>query len=172
MTRPQLKPVIERFEQYRGMRANRMRATAEKVAFRRRVPPNPVLAHRPLQREARPAVVPRPKSKRSDVLIPMAWPEVEELRDAGWEIGSHTKSYPKLTEVSGGRLVAEFGESGRKCEQVFGACASTAYPYADHNDDPRAFRLKVSPLVRRGRGSAAWPLVAGTLRSLKRRMTG
>ncbi len=143
-------------------------------------------------------------------LIPMSWPEVERLRDAGWEIGSHTKSHPKLSQIPPEQQAEELGESRRRCEQMLGACESIAYPYGDHdeavlaaaaaagysaaatlpagapppaplawprigiyvNDDMRSFRLKVSPLVRRARGSSAWPLVADGLRSLKRRMAG
>ena len=316
--RPQLGPLIERFEAYRGKRANHLRATAEKVAFRIRVPRNPLLAKRLLRREQKaPAAS---KSRGSDVLvlcyhavsqtwpadlsiapqllaeqlryltgkgyrgvtfseavaggtggklvavtfddgyrsvlelalpilqglgipgtlfvptdyigseepmswpgieqwtggpherelIPMSWPEVEQLRDAGWEIGSHTRSHPKLTQISPVQLTVELADSRRRCAEMLGECAAIAYPYGDHddtvvaatgaagytaaatlpddvppptplawprigiynNDDMRAFRLKVSPAVRRARGSAAWPLVAGSLRSLKRRMSG
>jgi peptidoglycan/xylan/chitin deacetylase (PgdA/CDA1 family) len=143
-------------------------------------------------------------------LIPMGWDEVRRLRDAGWEIGSHTRSHPKLTQIDADRLAEELGESRRICAAELGACATIAYPYGDHdeavvaaagaagyaaaatlpdgsppprplawprvgiynNDDLRAFKLKVSPAVRRARGSAAWPLVAGGLRSAKRKVAG
>jgi heparosan-N-sulfate-glucuronate 5-epimerase len=316
--RPQLKPAIERFDAYRGRRANRARATAAKVAFRLQVPRNPVLAQRLPKRAPKEdtgaaatpsdvlvlcyhAVSPTwpadlsiaPELLREQLrhlagrgyrgvtfseavagagggklvavtfddgyrsvlelalpilaglgmpgtlfvptdyigseqpmswpgieqwtggehereLIPMSWPEVERLREAGWEIGSHTSSHPKLTQLSPEQLAAELGDSRRECEQMLGDCASIAYPYGDHdeavvaaaaaagysaaatlpddvppatslawprigiynNDDMRAFRLKVSPAVRRARGSSAWPLLAGGLRSLKRRMAG
>src|SRR3954454_15651092 len=32
-------------------------------------------------------------------LLPMTWAEVEMLADAGWEVGSHTHSHPRLTQV-------------------------------------------------------------------------
>ncbi len=150
------------------------------------------------------------KGEHERELVPMSWQEVERLRDAGWEIGSHTKSHPKLTQLSDEQLKVELDGSRRKCEEVLGACNSIAYPYGDHddrviaataaagysvaatlpgdmpppaplawpriglyqNDDMRLFRLKVSPTLRRARGSAAWPLAAGKLRRLKKRVAG
>jgi heparosan-N-sulfate-glucuronate 5-epimerase len=314
--RPQFETAIERFESYRGKRANRARAMAEKVAFRLRTPRNPLLARRLLRPDGdeetpsgpgdtlvlcyhavspswpadlsiapqllaeqlrylagkgyrgvtfSDAVAGRVGGKTVAVtfddgyrsvlelalpilrsfampgtlfvptdyigseapmswpgieqwtgteheheLVPMSWPEVERLRDAGWEIGSHTKSHPKLSQLAPERLATELGESRRRCEEMLGECASIAYPYGDHdaaviaaaaaagysaaatlpddvppatalawprigiynNDDMRAFRLKVSPAVRGARGTAAWPLVAGTLRRLKKRVAG
>jgi peptidoglycan/xylan/chitin deacetylase (PgdA/CDA1 family) len=67
-------------------------------------------------------------------LIPMSWDEVRELRDAGWEIGSHTKSHPKLTQVSDAELVEQLAGSRLECEHQLGACDSIAFPYGDHDD--------------------------------------
>jgi heparosan-N-sulfate-glucuronate 5-epimerase len=143
-------------------------------------------------------------------LVPMGWDEVRRLRDAGWEIGSHTRSHPRLSQIDGRRLVDELGESRRICVAELGSCTSIAYPYGDHddrvvvatgnagydaaatlpdgspparplawprigvynNDDLRTFKIKTSPSVRRARGSAAWPLIAGALRSAKRKVAG
>jgi peptidoglycan/xylan/chitin deacetylase (PgdA/CDA1 family) len=141
-------------------------------------------------------------------LVPMGWDEVRALRDAGWEIGSHTRSHSKLSRIDPARLADELTGSRRICAAELGACDSIAYPYGDHdeavveatgaagyaaaatlpdgsppprplawprvgiynNDDLRAFKLKTSPLVRRARGSRAWPLVAGGMRSVKRKV--
>ncbi|MBS1679501.1 MAG: polysaccharide deacetylase family protein [Actinobacteria bacterium] len=140
-------------------------------------------------------------------LIPMGWDEVRRLRDAGWEIGSHTRSHPKLSQIRSERMRAELAESKATCEAELGSCTTIAYPYGDHSDavaaaagaagyaaaatlpagaptpkplawprigiyvhdDMRSFRLKVSPRVRRARATSAWPVVAGGLRSLRRR---
>ena len=67
-------------------------------------------------------------------LIPMSWEEVRELRDAGWEIGSHTKSHPKLTQVSDGELEEQLAGSRLECERQLGECDSIAFPYGDHDD--------------------------------------
>lgn len=128
-------------------------------------------------------------------LQPMTWEELSSLADAGWEIGSHTRSHPHLTQVDDETLVRELAESKATCERRLGRpCPTLAYPYGDHDervklataeagytaaaalpdrlrghdplayprvgvyrvDDDRRFRLKVSPALRRLRGSRAW----------------
>jgi peptidoglycan/xylan/chitin deacetylase (PgdA/CDA1 family) len=65
----------------------------------------------------------------------MSWPDLERARDAGFEIGAHTRHHPYLTglsqaqaedEISGcvDRIVTELGERPRRF----------AYPYGDVND--------------------------------------
>jgi peptidoglycan/xylan/chitin deacetylase (PgdA/CDA1 family) len=69
-------------------------------------------------------------------LQPMSWADVRSLYEAGWEVGSHTKSHPHLTEVSDAQLRAELVDSRMTCEQMLEAeCRSLAFPYGDH--DPR-----------------------------------
>src|SRR3954466_11646194 len=36
--------------------------------------------------------------------LPMSWAEVATLVDAGWEVGSHTRSHPRLTELGDASL--------------------------------------------------------------------
>jgi peptidoglycan/xylan/chitin deacetylase (PgdA/CDA1 family) len=68
-------------------------------------------------------------------LEPMSWEEARALVDAGWEIGSHTVSHPRLTALSDAELAAELGDSRRRCEEELGReCASIAFPYGDHDD--------------------------------------
>lgn len=65
-------------------------------------------------------------------LHPLSWNELRGLRDAGWEIGSHTVSHPKLTQLDDGALATELSESKAACEQAMGSpCESIAYPYGD-----------------------------------------
>jgi len=67
-------------------------------------------------------------------LVPMSWQEARSLRDAGWEIGSHTKSHPYLTQLDDRRLADELAASRSACERELGArCASLSYPYGDHD---------------------------------------
>jgi peptidoglycan/xylan/chitin deacetylase (PgdA/CDA1 family) len=133
-------------------------------------------------------------------LTPMSWPELQALQSAGWEIGSHTGSHPRLTGIDDRALEDELARSKTACEyHLGGSCTSLAYPYGDVDarvvaataragyrvaaalpngrlsarealawprigiyrlDDHRRFRLKVSPAIRRLRGSAAvgWPV--------------
>jgi peptidoglycan/xylan/chitin deacetylase (PgdA/CDA1 family) len=83
---------------------------------------------------------------------PMRWPGIEEwsdgvfadelqcmdagqlsaLANAGWEIGSHTVSHPRLTAVDDVALDKELRASRSGVEELAGQpCRSIAYPYGD-----------------------------------------
>ncbi len=118
----------------------------------------------------------------------MNWQQLRELADSGWEIGSHTRTHPRLTQLSDEGLASELRESREACQRALGTpCRSLAYPFGDfdsrvltaaanagytaaasedlgpatplawprvgiyRNNSMRAFRLKVSPTVRRVR---------------------
>jgi peptidoglycan/xylan/chitin deacetylase (PgdA/CDA1 family) len=60
----------------------------------------------------------------------LSWPELRSLQDRGWEIGSHTRSHPRLTELDDGAVMRELAGSRDRCAQEMGApCTSLAYPY-------------------------------------------
>jgi peptidoglycan/xylan/chitin deacetylase (PgdA/CDA1 family) len=66
----------------------------------------------------------------STELLPMSWAEVASLADAGWEIGSHTRSHRDLTTLDEASLADELAGSRADCEQRLGrACLAIAYPY-------------------------------------------
>jgi peptidoglycan/xylan/chitin deacetylase (PgdA/CDA1 family) len=68
-------------------------------------------------------------------LLPMSWDQLGELRDAGWEIGSHTRTHPHLTQVGDDTaLREELTESRAEIERRLGRCDTLAYPYGDHDD--------------------------------------
>jgi peptidoglycan/xylan/chitin deacetylase (PgdA/CDA1 family) len=65
-------------------------------------------------------------------MLCMRWEQLRELADAGWELGSHTRSHPFLTAVDDDRLGAELRESRLTLERELGRpCRSIAYPYGD-----------------------------------------
>jgi peptidoglycan/xylan/chitin deacetylase (PgdA/CDA1 family) len=64
-------------------------------------------------------------------LAGMSWDELATLRDAGWEIGSHTCSHPRLSQLDDGALRRELVESRRTCASHLGACRTLALPYGD-----------------------------------------
>lgn len=65
-------------------------------------------------------------------LAACTWDEVRELRDHGWEIGSHTRSHPRLTQVTATELREELEGSRADLEERMGErCRSLAYPYGD-----------------------------------------
>lgn len=65
----------------------------------------------------------------------MSWEELRSLADMGWEIGSHTRSHPRLPDIDDSKLDDELGESRRICEQQLGVpCRTIAYPYGAVDD--------------------------------------
>jgi peptidoglycan/xylan/chitin deacetylase (PgdA/CDA1 family) len=60
----------------------------------------------------------------------MSWDELRGLGDLGWEVGSHTRSHPRLPELGDSALDEELAGSRADCEAGLGApCDSLAYPY-------------------------------------------
>jgi peptidoglycan/xylan/chitin deacetylase (PgdA/CDA1 family) len=65
----------------------------------------------------------------------MSWEELRGLADGGWEIGSHTCSHPRLTQIDDDALERELTVSREVCAERMGRpCESIAYPYGDHDD--------------------------------------
>jgi peptidoglycan/xylan/chitin deacetylase (PgdA/CDA1 family) len=67
-------------------------------------------------------------------LTPATWDELRQLRDAGWEIASHTWSHARLPELSDEALSAELVRSRERCASEMGQpCETLAYPYGDYD---------------------------------------
>jgi peptidoglycan/xylan/chitin deacetylase (PgdA/CDA1 family) len=67
-------------------------------------------------------------------LRPMSWDEIQALAEAGWEIGSHTKSHARLTALVDSDLERELEDSRLILEERLGwPCPGLAYPYGDHD---------------------------------------
>ena len=65
-------------------------------------------------------------------LAALTWDDLGELSEIGWEIGSHTRTHPRLTQLSAPELERELGESREECARTLGtSCRSVAYPYGD-----------------------------------------
>jgi peptidoglycan/xylan/chitin deacetylase (PgdA/CDA1 family) len=64
-------------------------------------------------------------------LEPLGWDGLRELRDAGWEVGSHTVSHPHLTTLSDYDLRDELTRSREVIAGEIGTCETIAYPYGD-----------------------------------------
>lgn len=70
----------------------------------------------------------------SSELLPLNWEELAELSASGWEIGSHTRTHPRLTELGDSELAEELLESRLELERRLGVpCRSIAYPYGDYD---------------------------------------
>jgi peptidoglycan/xylan/chitin deacetylase (PgdA/CDA1 family) len=65
-------------------------------------------------------------------LVPLSWEQTGQLADAGWEVGSHTISHPKLTQLADPDLAGELRDSKAAIEAELGRpCPTIAYPYGD-----------------------------------------
>ena len=97
----------------------------------------------------------------------MGWDELRALADGGWEVGSHTRSHPRLPELAQGELDRELAGSRGDCEEALGRpCRSLAYPYGavDERVVRAAERAGYSSAVTLPRGLHAprplhWPRV-------------
>ena len=71
---------------------------------------------------------------RARELQPLSWRQLRDLAGAGWEIGSHTRTHPKLTQIPPERRLEELVRSREECErEIGGRCLSVAYPYGDED---------------------------------------
>jgi peptidoglycan/xylan/chitin deacetylase (PgdA/CDA1 family) len=105
--------------------------------------------------------------EHQDELLCLGWDDLRRLADRGWEIGSHTCSHPRLTQVSDEALALELTESRQICEREMGRrCHSIAYPYSYVDDRvlratrDAGYELGVTVPVRSAKPlPLAWPRV-------------
>ena len=67
-------------------------------------------------------------------LRPLRWHDLERLLDAGWEVGSHTVTHPRLPELDDDDLARELAGSRREIVARLGSCETVAYPYGLADD--------------------------------------
>jgi peptidoglycan/xylan/chitin deacetylase (PgdA/CDA1 family) len=74
-------------------------------------------------------------TSHEDELACMSWEELKRLSDAGWEIASHTRTHPHLTQIADDQLRDELVESRREISERIGIpCRTIAYPFGDHDE--------------------------------------
>ena len=59
------------------------------------------------------------------------WTMLEEMKESGFEVGSHTLSHPHLSELSGDALREELWDSRTAIKERLGSCETLAYPFGD-----------------------------------------
>lgn len=68
-------------------------------------------------------------------LTAMTWDTLGTLVDAGWEVGSHSRSHLHLTQLDNATLRAELEGSREECRDGLGKpCETIAYPYGEVDD--------------------------------------
>lgn len=128
------------------------------------------------------------KSGHRDELTPVSWTDLAGLAAQGWEVGSHTCSHPRLTQLSDHALASELADSRARCEERIGrTCESLAYPYGDVDarviaatrdagylaaaaltDSPvRGERVLCWPRVGAYRGDASWRFLLKVSRGVR-----
>jgi peptidoglycan/xylan/chitin deacetylase (PgdA/CDA1 family) len=84
----------------------------------------------------------------------MDWRMVEEMVESGSEIGSHTLTHPRLSQLGDEQLRQELLDARRGVEARLGRCETIAYPFGDYSprvvaaaaDAGYKFGFVVSPL--------------------------
>lgn len=61
----------------------------------------------------------------------LTWPMLEEMKEAGMEVGSHGLSHAHLPELGREQLREELWESRRRIKERLGSCETLAYPFGE-----------------------------------------
>jgi peptidoglycan/xylan/chitin deacetylase (PgdA/CDA1 family) len=67
-------------------------------------------------------------------LVCLSAVELLELQGDGWEIGSHTMSHARLTDLDNAACLGELVQSRKRISECFGSCETVAYPYGVANE--------------------------------------
>ncbi|MBS1843682.1 MAG: polysaccharide deacetylase family protein [Actinobacteria bacterium] len=67
--------------------------------------------------------------RHPDTMRSMTWDMAADLAERGWEVGAHTLSHPRLTEVDDRRLRDELEGSRSLVAERLGRCDTFAYPF-------------------------------------------
>lgn len=74
------------------------------------------------------------KPESDPYLTSLTWQELTELRNAGWEIGSHTRSHRRLSALGDREALEELTGSRGEIEARVGACTAISYPWGELDD--------------------------------------
>jgi peptidoglycan/xylan/chitin deacetylase (PgdA/CDA1 family) len=66
-----------------------------------------------------------------DVMRSLDWAMVEQLAEAGWEVGSHGLRHAHMPLLGDEELRQELLDSRRRVEERIGSCESLAYPFGE-----------------------------------------
>lgn len=64
----------------------------------------------------------------------VTWAMLEEMREGGFEVGSHTLTHPHLPELEDDALREELWDSRVRIKERLGTCDTLAYPFGEWSD--------------------------------------
>jgi peptidoglycan/xylan/chitin deacetylase (PgdA/CDA1 family) len=68
----------------------------------------------------------------------VTWPMLEEMKEGGFEVGSHTLSHPHLPMLGGEALREELSQSRARIVERLGSCETIAYPFGEWSPEVAA----------------------------------
>jgi peptidoglycan/xylan/chitin deacetylase (PgdA/CDA1 family) len=68
----------------------------------------------------------------------VTWQMLEEMKEGGFEVGSHTLSHTHLPELHGDALREELWESRARIKERLGSCDTLAYPFGEWSPEVAA----------------------------------
>ncbi len=68
----------------------------------------------------------------------VTWSMLEEMKEGGFEVGSHTLSHPHLPMLGGDALREELWESRARVRERLGSCDTLAYPFGEWSPEVAA----------------------------------
>jgi peptidoglycan/xylan/chitin deacetylase (PgdA/CDA1 family) len=70
-------------------------------------------------------------AEHQETMRSVTWPMLEEMKEGGFEVGSHTLTHPHLPALAGERLREELWQSRATIRERLGACDTLAYPFGE-----------------------------------------
>jgi peptidoglycan/xylan/chitin deacetylase (PgdA/CDA1 family) len=77
-------------------------------------------------------------ARYAETMRSVTWPMLEEMKEAGFEVGSHTLSHSHLPELSGEELREELSQSRAAIAERLGSCDTLAYPFGEWSPEVAA----------------------------------
>lgn len=68
----------------------------------------------------------------------VTWPMLEQMKEGGFEVGSHTLTHPHLPRLSGEELREELSQSRAAIVERLGSCDTLAYPFGEWSPEVAA----------------------------------
>jgi peptidoglycan/xylan/chitin deacetylase (PgdA/CDA1 family) len=77
-------------------------------------------------------------AQHAETMRSVTWSMLEEMREGGFEVGSHTLSHPHLPRLAGEELREELWQSRLAIKERLGSCDTIAYPFGEWSPEVAA----------------------------------